>query len=59
MDFKRKQSLCSAVFYISFVALVGVDSDNIMFFIIKNAVCIVAMAVSGIVGRLNEMSSDT
>ena len=59
MKFNRKQNICSVVFFIAFILLVTVDSDNLTFFIIEKLVCIIAMLVSNLAGRLYAIEIET
>lgn len=52
MRLNRKQNICSVIFFIAFILVVAVDSDNLTFFIIEKLVCLIAMIVSELVGRL-------
>lgn len=59
MKLNRKQNICSVVFFIAFILLVTVDSDNLTFFIIEKLVCLIAMIVSELVGRLYAIEIET
>lgn len=52
MKLNRKQNICSVIFFVAFILVVAVDSDNLTIFIIEKLVCLIAMIVSELVGRL-------
>ena len=59
MKLNRKQNICSVIFFIALILAVAVDSDNLTFFIIEKSVCVIAMIISELVGRLYAIEIET
>lgn len=59
MKFNKRQNICSVIFFIALILAVAVDSDNLTFFIIEKLVCLIAMIVSELVGRLYAIEIET
>lgn len=50
---KYRKNICSVVFVLSMFTLIGAGTEDIYIFVIKNSLCLAAMLIAAVVGKLD------